>query len=82
MLSNYTELTDWKLNETLPSDLHSIHNALIIRTVADNHKFHWPLLLDPNNQAEVWVKAITDSKNHIRLEELVVGKVIVILKTF
>ena len=73
MLSTYNELTGWKLNENLPSDLHSTHNALIARVTADNHRFQWPLLIDPNNQAEVWVRAITDSKGHINIQKLVAG---------
>ena len=65
MLSSFEELSDWKLR-SLPTDVHSLHNALIMRVCCHNRKHCWPLLVDPNEQAELWVEALQDSINVIR----------------
>ena len=62
ILSDFDELSQWRL-EDLPTDLHSIQNALMMRVSCYNRKHCWPLLIDPDNQAEIWVKAIQTSRN-------------------
>lgn len=62
ILSDFDELSKWRL-ENLPTDLHSVQNALLMRVSCYNRKHCWPLLIDPDNQAETWVKAVQISKN-------------------
>ncbi|KAH3716365.1 hypothetical protein DPMN_059086 [Dreissena polymorpha] len=62
ILSDFDELSTWRLKD-LKTDLHSIQNALFMRVSSHNRKYCWPLLIDPDNQAETWVKAIQTSKN-------------------
>ncbi|XP_060599368.1 dynein heavy chain domain-containing protein 1-like [Ruditapes philippinarum] len=62
ILSDFDELSKWRL-EGLPTDLHSVQNALLMRVSCYNRKYCWPLLIDPDNQAETWVKAIQMSGN-------------------
>lgn len=62
ILSDFDELSKWRL-EDLPTDLHSVQNALLMRVSCYNRKYCWPLLIDPDNQAETWVKAIQMSRN-------------------
>ena len=65
VLSSFEELSEWKL-KNLPSDVYSIHNALIMRVCAQNRKHCWPLLVDVDNQAETWVRTLQESSGHIR----------------
>ena len=60
ILSEFDELSKWRL-EHLPTDLHSVQNALMMRVSCYNRKHCWPLLIDPDNQAEKWVRAIQAS---------------------
>ncbi|ESP00380.1 hypothetical protein LOTGIDRAFT_173233 [Lottia gigantea] len=62
ILSDFDELSDWRMNN-LPTDLHSVQNALLMRVSCFNRKHCWPLLIDPDNQAEMWVKAVQKSSN-------------------
>lgn len=62
ILSDFDELSKWRL-ENLPTDLHSVQNALLMRVSCYNRKHCWPLLIDPDNQAEKWVRAIQASSN-------------------
>ncbi|XP_052798483.1 dynein heavy chain domain-containing protein 1-like isoform X5 [Mya arenaria] len=62
ILSDFDELSTWRL-EGLPTDLHSVQNSLLMRVSCYNRKHCWPLLIDPDNQAETWVKAIQTSRN-------------------
>jgi hypothetical protein len=48
---------------SLPTDLHAVQNALLMRVSSLNRRHCWPLLLDPDNQAEMWVKALQNSRN-------------------
>lgn len=72
VLSTFNELSDWKLKQ-MPTDVHSLHNALIMRVCCHNRKHCWPLLIDPDQQAQMWVQALQDSENIIREDELVQG---------
>ncbi|XP_076466624.1 dynein heavy chain domain-containing protein 1-like isoform X2 [Babylonia areolata] len=62
ILSDFDELSEWRM-ESLPTDLHSVQNALLMRVSSHNRRHCWPLLLDPDNQAEMWVKALQASRN-------------------
>ncbi|KAL3832089.1 hypothetical protein ACJMK2_023767 [Sinanodonta woodiana] len=62
ILSDFDELSQWRL-DGLPTDLHSIQNGLAMRVSCYNRKHCWPLLIDPDNQAEMWVKKLQNSKN-------------------
>ncbi|XP_078321875.1 dynein heavy chain domain-containing protein 1-like isoform X4 [Crassostrea virginica] len=62
ILSDFDELSGWRLNN-LPTDLHSVQNALLMRVSCHNRKHCWPLLIDPDNQAEIWVTALQTSRN-------------------
>ncbi|KAJ8313861.1 hypothetical protein KUTeg_008422 [Tegillarca granosa] len=62
LLSDFDELSKWRL-DNLPTDLHSVQNALFMRVSSHNRKHCWPLLIDPDNQAEMWVKALQTSRN-------------------
>ena len=62
ILSDFDELSDWRMHN-LPTDLHAVQNALIMRVSSLNRRHCWPLLLDMDNQAEMWVKALQSSKN-------------------
>ena len=62
ILSEFDELSKWRL-DNLPTDLHSVQNALLVRVSCYNRKHCWPLLIDPDNQAEMWVKAVQTSSN-------------------
>ena len=74
-MSSYNELSSWKLDTHLPTDTHSIHNALIMRVSCDNRKHQWPLLVDPQHQAEKLVLAVQKGENHIDTLELLSGTV-------
>ncbi|XP_056008158.1 dynein heavy chain domain-containing protein 1-like [Ostrea edulis] len=62
ILSDFDELSGWRLT-SLPTDLHSVQNALLMRVSCHNRKHCWPLLIDPDNQAEIWVTALQTSRN-------------------
>ncbi|XP_041366047.1 dynein-1-beta heavy chain, flagellar inner arm I1 complex-like isoform X2 [Gigantopelta aegis] len=62
ILSDFDELSGWRMS-SLPTDLHSVQNALLMRVSCFNRKHCWPLLIDPDNQATVWVKALQKSQN-------------------
>ncbi|XP_029652445.2 dynein heavy chain domain-containing protein 1-like [Octopus sinensis] len=55
VLSNYQELNDWKMNMNI-NDSRAIQNAIIMNTNLQHHRTFWPLLVDPDKQAEVWVR--------------------------
>ncbi|KAK6166840.1 hypothetical protein SNE40_023452 [Patella caerulea] len=62
ILSDFDELSEWRMSN-LPTDLHSVQNALLMRVSCFNRKHCWPLLIDPDNQTEMWVKIIQKSSN-------------------
>lgn len=35
----------------------------MMRMCCHNYKHSWPLLTDPDNQAEIWVRALQNSQN-------------------
>ena len=57
ILAAANEVDDWKRNE-LPTDEQALQNALILRSCSDDRKRAWPLLIDPHNQAELWIRAL------------------------
>eukprot|EP00744_Colponema_vietnamica_P001598 GILI01002635.1.p1 GENE.GILI01002635.1~~GILI01002635.1.p1 ORF type:complete len:2087 (-),score=720.86 GILI01002635.1:371-6598(-) len=52
-----TTVSDWAL-EGLPSDTHSIQNAIMITTSQK-----WPLMIDPQGQALQWIRRRTEIYN-------------------
>lgn len=71
ILSDFDELSDWRMR-SLPTDLHAQQNALLMRVSCHNRRHCWPLLLDPDNQAEMWVKALQGSRNTFNLCDVAV----------
>jgi len=57
ILTAANEVDDWKRNE-LPTDEQALQNALILRSCGDDRTRAWPLLIDPHNQAELWIRAL------------------------
>lgn len=57
ILSAANEVDDWRRNE-LPTDEQALQNALILRSCSDDRTRAWPLLIDPHNQAELWIRAL------------------------
>ncbi|XP_070211333.1 dynein heavy chain domain-containing protein 1-like isoform X3 [Littorina saxatilis] len=69
ILSDFDELSEWRMRG-LPTDLHAVQNALLMRVSCHNRRHCWPLLLDPDNQAEMWVKALHASRNIFTARDL------------
>ena len=57
ILAAANEVDDWKRNE-LPTDEQALQNALILRSCSEDRTRAWPLLIDPHNQAEIWIRAL------------------------
>ena len=57
ILAAANEVDDWKRNE-LPTDEQALQNALILRSCSEDRTRAWPLLIDPHNQAELWIRAL------------------------
>ncbi len=49
-LGDPVKIRQWNISG-LPSDMHSVENAIIVR-----HARRWPLMIDPQAQANKWVK--------------------------
>lgn len=69
ILSSFDELSDWKL-QGLPSDLQSVHNALLMRTAGSTLLHRWPLLIDPDEQAAMWLRAVQRSQRNVITDNL------------
>ncbi|XP_073235787.1 dynein heavy chain domain-containing protein 1-like [Porites lutea] len=57
ILSSPNEVDEWRRND-LPTDEHALQNVLILRSCGDDRSRAWPLLIDPHNQAELWIRAL------------------------
>ena len=57
VLSNPEELDEWK-RQDLPSCKAALHSVLIMSACATDRRRAWPLLIDPHDQAELWVRAL------------------------
>ena len=57
ILSSPNEMDDWKRND-LPTDEQALQNALILRSCGNDRTRAWPLLVDPDDQAEIWIRAL------------------------
>lgn len=68
ILAAPNELEDWKRND-LPMNEQAVHSALILRSCGDDRSRAWPLLIDPHNQAELWIRAMHQGNvvTHARL---------------
>ena len=73
VLSCFDEQREWTL-QGYPSDIFSVHNALISRVAVNNRPHSWPLLVDPDNQAKLWVTVLQGSKRVIKEGDLVQSK--------
>ena len=67
ILAAANEMDDWKRND-LPTDEQALQNALILRSCSDDRTRAWPLLIDPHNQAELWIRALHQGIFHLVLE--------------
>ncbi len=70
VLSDFEELGSWKL-QGLPSDVHSVHNVLLLRVAVVYWRHSWPVLIDPDNKAEVWIRALQGSSRKIQKQVVV-----------
>ena len=65
VLAAPNELEDWRRND-LPMTEQAVNNALILRSCGDDRTRAWPLLIDPHNQAELWIRALHQgTPNHM-----------------
>ena len=60
VVSSFEELSQWQTSGK-PTDVHHVHNALIMRACCHDNQNYWPCLLDPDNEAEMWVRALRAS---------------------
>jgi dynein heavy chain len=61
ILSNPLEIGQWTNQEQLPNDDFSIDNAIILKNSS-----RWPLMIDPQIQANNWIK-IKEQKNELKI---------------
>ena len=61
ILSSPNEVDEWRRND-LPTDEHALQNVLILRSCGDDRSRAWPLLIDPHNQAELWIRALHEGE--------------------
>ena len=54
VLGNQVQIRNWQINK-LPSDSFSVDNAIIL----DNSD-RWPLMIDPQMQANIWIKSMEE----------------------
>jgi dynein heavy chain len=69
ILSCFEEQCDWRLKH-MPTDLHAVQNALIMRACCQNRYHVWPLLIDPDRQGKKWVKILQKGESRIREHDL------------
>ena len=62
ILSSRNEVDEWRRND-LPTDEHALQNVLILRSCGDDRSRAWPLLIDPHNQAELWIRALHEGES-------------------
>lgn len=60
ILGNQVKIRQW-LIEKLPQDQFSIDNAIILE-----NSDRWPLMIDPQLQANIWIKKM-EEKNQIKV---------------
>ncbi|XP_064648692.1 dynein axonemal heavy chain 6-like isoform X2 [Lineus longissimus] len=65
IFSSFEEQCQWRLKH-MPTDLHAVQNALIMRACCQNRYHVWPLLIDPDRQAKKWVEILQKGKSRIR----------------
>ncbi|XP_070566099.1 dynein heavy chain domain-containing protein 1-like isoform X2 [Ptychodera flava] len=57
VLSTTDEQSHWHYRG-IPQDTAAVQNALIMRSCAHDGLYSWPLLVDPDKQAEMWVRLL------------------------
>ncbi|KAJ8964947.1 hypothetical protein NQ314_004502, partial [Rhamnusium bicolor] len=62
-LSDPTTIREWNI-QGLPADSFSTENGIIV-----THGSRWPLVIDPQCQAQKWIKAM-EAKNHLEVIDL------------
>ena len=60
IMGNAVQIRQWNIDK-LPQDKFSIDNAIIM-----NNSERWPLMIDPQLQANIWIKTM-ESKNKISI---------------
>ncbi|XP_077979356.1 dynein heavy chain domain-containing protein 1-like [Glandiceps talaboti] len=68
LLSSVEEQTDWHYR-SIPHDTAAINNALIMRSCVCDGLYSWPLLIDPDRQAETWIKLLQDNMTTMTSQE-------------
>ncbi|KAG1714041.1 Dynein heavy chain 3, axonemal [Nymphon striatum] len=63
VLSNPIQIKNWKING-LPADTFSSENAIIVFNSS-----RWPLIIDPQEQASVWIKKLEEKNGLIVLKQ-------------
>ncbi len=70
VLGDPVTIRQWLING-LPNDTLSIENGIIVANAR-----RWPLMIDPQGQANKWIKTFEKSKNlQVRLADLLLGLV-------
>ena len=64
ILSSEEEQMEWK-KKGLPRDQQAVVNGLIMRTCCFVAQKCWPILIDPHDEADHWVRAIEDVMTRI-----------------
>ena len=72
VLSEFDEYSLWH-ESGLPTDICSLHNALIMRTAAQVCPQSWPLLIDPDGHAEHWLRTLQGSVHGVDPSQLETG---------
>mmetsp|Transcript_3594 Transcript_3594/g.2630 ORF Transcript_3594/g.2630 Transcript_3594/m.2630 type:complete len:292 (+) Transcript_3594:4934-5809(+) len=70
VLGNPVKTQQW-LIEKLPNDAFSIDNAIIL----DNSSDRWPLMIDPQMQANIWIKKKEESRKIISIKPTMEPKI-------
>lgn len=61
-MSDFNELSGWVRNG-LGHDLHTLYSTLIVRLSGDKMKHYWPVLIDPDKQAEMILRLVANSQS-------------------
>jgi dynein heavy chain len=62
-MTDLVTIGKWTNNEKLPNDAFSIDNAIILK-----NSRRWPLMIDPQLQANNWIKIMEKQNDLVRLK--------------